>query len=500
MITQATRCKCKHTAWAISALSISFILGIQSSVKAQSITSSPDGTGTIVSPNGQQFEIRGGQISGRNQFHSFDRFNLNTGETANFITNENIQNVLGRIIGGEPSSINGLLQLTGGNANLYLINPTGIIFGPEARLDVPSSFFATTADHLRFGENLFDVYNSIDFSELTGDPTGFIFTSDRVGAILNLGELQVPNGDLALLGGTVISTGSLSATEGRIIITAVEGGNEVNINYDGSLLTLTIQRTDILNNADENIAPVTSLPELLTGSDFSDEASELVVKEDGSVWLTSSSDGTEASEIELGRDGILYVDDIFSSGRSAFLLYRDLINDRFWTEFRRDVADEVWYADSATDRRIILSVQDISNLSLQGFKLYSAYSLELTEDASTTPSVRWASRDPSPIEGLAPLPVSDVEQNMSITSDPIESPIVDETIDSMVFNSALELKSGLGLNAQPAIVPSDFRFTFEIDPAAFIIERTPWSRDSDVLLPSPSLDNLLIFSSQENSS
>ncbi len=104
--------------------------------QAQPITSdlSPNGTGTVVtSPNGNQFDITGGTQSGVNLFHSFEQFGLNPGQIANFLSNANIQNILGRVVGGNPSIINGLIQVTSdGNPNLFLMNPAGIVFGSAA--------------------------------------------------------------------------------------------------------------------------------------------------------------------------------------------------------------------------------------------------------------------------------------------------------------------------------------------------------------------------------
>ncbi len=122
---------------------------------AQSITPAADGTGTVVAPNGNQYQITGGSSSsdGANLFHSFDRFGLESSESANFIAPPETMNVLGRITGGDASVINGLLQLTGSNANLYLINPSGILFGADARLDLPGSLTVSTADGLRFGDS-----------------------------------------------------------------------------------------------------------------------------------------------------------------------------------------------------------------------------------------------------------------------------------------------------------------------------------------------------------
>ena len=88
---------------------------------AQSLPIAPvaDGTGSQVNLSGNRFNINGGTLSGdrANLFHSFERFGLNADQTANFIANPNLRNILGRVVGGDASLINGLVQVTGGNAN-----------------------------------------------------------------------------------------------------------------------------------------------------------------------------------------------------------------------------------------------------------------------------------------------------------------------------------------------------------------------------------------------
>ena len=78
-----------------------------------------DGTGTVVLPNGDRIDIKGGTTSGNgvNVFHSFQGFNVQTGQTANFVVSPQVQNVLGGVTGGDPSLINGTIQVTGSNAN-----------------------------------------------------------------------------------------------------------------------------------------------------------------------------------------------------------------------------------------------------------------------------------------------------------------------------------------------------------------------------------------------
>ncbi|MEQ8958374.1 MAG: filamentous hemagglutinin N-terminal domain-containing protein, partial [Coleofasciculus sp. C2-GNP5-27] len=97
---------------------------------AEPITAASDGTGTIVTPNGNQFDISGGSLSGDNAnlFHSFQEFGLDADQVANFLANPSLSNILGRVIGDHPSLINGLIQVTGGTPNLYLMNPSGFVF------------------------------------------------------------------------------------------------------------------------------------------------------------------------------------------------------------------------------------------------------------------------------------------------------------------------------------------------------------------------------------
>src|SRR4028119_1262714 len=78
---------------------------------AQSIIAAPDGTNTLVTPNGNRLDIHGGTLSGNgaNLFHSFQQFNLNSNETANFLSHPQIHNILSRVVGGNASIINGLI-------------------------------------------------------------------------------------------------------------------------------------------------------------------------------------------------------------------------------------------------------------------------------------------------------------------------------------------------------------------------------------------------------
>ncbi len=263
--------------WATTAIAITLSpIVLTAPVTAQSITAAQDGTNTVVMSNGQQFDITGGTQAGANLFHSFQQFGLNQGQIANFLSQPNIQNILSRVVGGDPSVINGLIQLTGGNSNLYIMNPAGIIFGANASLNVPASFTATTANGIQVGNGWFGMNTSAsDLQNLTGNPNAFAFTNSSIsniqgqtsGVILNQGNLNVPQGkSISLVGGIVINTGAIATANGTINIVAVPDGKYVRITPEGGVLSfdLPIATQQELGNT----KPITGidLPQLLTGS------------------------------------------------------------------------------------------------------------------------------------------------------------------------------------------------------------------------------------------
>jgi filamentous hemagglutinin family protein len=266
--------------------------------QAQPIVPANDGTGTIVTPNGNQLDIHGGQRSqdGVNLFHSFQQFGLDANQIANFLAQPNIQNILGRVVGGDASIIKGLIQVTGGNANLYLMNPAGIVFGSTARLNVPASFTATTATGIGFGNNWFNAIDTNHHAILTGTPDAFAFAHAQPGAIINAGNLSVTSGQqLTLLGGTVISTGELNAPDGQITIAAIPGQNRVRISHVNSLLSLEL--TPLSPSLPLSLTPL-SLPQLLTGGNISN-ATELTINANGQVELVGSGLSLEAGDIAV---------------------------------------------------------------------------------------------------------------------------------------------------------------------------------------------------------
>ena len=266
----------------IAALNLSFVPVARSQAQP-SIAPAADGTGTLATPNGRGFDIDGGtrSLDGTNLFHSFERFSVDAGQSANFLSSPEIQNILGRVVGGDPSIVNGVLEVTGSRANLFLINPSGIVFGADARLNVPGSFAATTATGIGFESGWFNAAGSGNWGELVGEPSAFRFERQQPGRLVNLGVLEVPAGEtLSLLGGVVVNGGHLVAPEGRVNAIAVEGGNLLRLSAAGNLLSLEIEATDATT--------VPSLAELLTGNAIDRASQQLSVSETGEVVLSSS--------------------------------------------------------------------------------------------------------------------------------------------------------------------------------------------------------------------
>jgi filamentous hemagglutinin family protein len=244
-------------------------------VQAQVIT--PDNTlgneNSVVNTVGNRDTINGGALRGANLFHSFQEFGISGGREAYFANPAGIQNILSRVTGGNPSNILGKLGVLGGNANLFLINPSGIFFGPGASLDVGGSFFASTADSLVFGNGFeFSASNTLAPPLLTvNTPIGLRFR-DNPGNITNQSVvedntgfpvgLQVKQGNsLALLGGdvSVEQGGRLTATGGRIELGGLAETGTVGLDVTGNTFKLNFPANSLFSNvslADDALATV----------------------------------------------------------------------------------------------------------------------------------------------------------------------------------------------------------------------------------------------------
>jgi filamentous hemagglutinin family protein len=184
--------------------------------------------------NGPNYNITPelGSRRGNNLFHSFTRFDLSSGETATFSGPDKIQNILARVTGRDASLIDGTLRSDIAGANLFLINPNGIIFGPNAVVDVSGSFAASTANYMRLADGArFVASLDADDSGLSTAPvSAFGFLGNSHSAItIQQGRLTVQEGKtIALVGGDVaIDGGLVQAPGGQINIASVQSAGEV---------------------------------------------------------------------------------------------------------------------------------------------------------------------------------------------------------------------------------------------------------------------------------
>ena len=166
--------------------------------------------GPLAGPN---YEISAGmgQLRGRNLFHSFGQFNVLTGERATFTGPAAVDHIFSRVTGGSPSVIDGLLQSDIPGASLFLLNPSGVMFGPNAQLDVSGSFHVSTANVLRFSDGATFSANLADTSTLTvAPPAAFGFLHDHPAGITIQGSQLVANqgATLSVTGGDITLTAS----------------------------------------------------------------------------------------------------------------------------------------------------------------------------------------------------------------------------------------------------------------------------------------------------
>ena len=208
----------------------------------------PDNTSvdTQVDENGNVSEITGGQTRGSNLFHSFQDFSVPTGNEAFFNNVDSISNIFSRVTGGNVSTIDGAIRANG-SANLFLINPAGIIFGNNARLDIGGSFLGSTSSSILFEGGEFSATDLDNPPMLTiNAPIGLGFR-DEPRNIINRSSAQnsagrqrglevLPGNNLTLVGGDIsFETGAAIANGGNINLGGLSETGTVGIDKNGSL-------------------------------------------------------------------------------------------------------------------------------------------------------------------------------------------------------------------------------------------------------------------------
>ncbi|MEH1971209.1 beta strand repeat-containing protein [Nostoc sp.] len=230
--------------------------------------------------------ITGGATRQINLFHSFQEFNISAGRSAYFFSpSADIQNILARVTGNNPSEILGKLgtfqiingSIASSNANLFLINPNGIVFGKNASLNMQGSFVGTTANGIQFGnQGVFSATNPQATPLLTVNPSVLLFNQIQAsGGIIN--QSQAPAGinpigqevtglrvadtkSLLLVGGNInIDGGSIRAYGGNVELAGLAAPGNIGLNIAGDNLGLVIpenvERADVSlsNSAEVNV-------------------------------------------------------------------------------------------------------------------------------------------------------------------------------------------------------------------------------------------------------
>ena len=260
--------------------------------------------------------IEGGAERGTNLFHSFAEFNVGEGQNVYFANPEGIANIFSRVTGNDVSDIMGTLGVNGG-ADLFLINPNGIIFGENASLDVNGSFVASTADSLVFSNYEFGATNPDAPPLLTvnmplglnlgNNPGSIINRSIAQNSEANLG-LEVSEGNnLSFVGGKIeFEGGQVTAPEGMIELGGLSTAGTVNISDDGSLnFPRDVAKADVAlsNGAVANVRGA-------GGGNVVINASNLNLSEDSLLigGIDSISSDATAGDIEINLSDQLTID------------------------------------------------------------------------------------------------------------------------------------------------------------------------------------------------
>ena len=195
--------------------------------------------------------ITGGKEAGKNLFHSFSEFSVPSNSTVHFDNSANIENIFSRVTGGSISNIEGIIKANG-DASLFLLNPAGISFGPNAQLDLGGSFIATTAEAIVFSDGIeFSAANTETEALLTVNiPIGLQY-GQSPGAIISNGinpsiepGLDIkPGNTIALVGGEVLlrettfntkaARTEIGSVSDREFVTLQPSSNGWSMNYDG---------------------------------------------------------------------------------------------------------------------------------------------------------------------------------------------------------------------------------------------------------------------------
>ncbi|MBW4616617.1 MAG: S-layer family protein [Desmonostoc vinosum HA7617-LM4] len=322
-------------------LGVAFSLALQTPFAALAQTQiNPDGTlpTNVNNLGGGVYEITGGARpdNGANLFHSLKNFSIQSGDIGRFVYDAGINNIITRVTGGSASQINGTIQTllngTGntGNANLFIINPSGIIFGENAKLDIGGSFIGSTADSIKFADGKeFSAANPTSNPLLTVSvPLGLQFGSHPNSTIQVKGSgnnlilnpdfsldssnrppglsYNTPNGQtLALVAGKVeLDGGNITLPQGRVELWSVNNGQVAITNPHGQL---QLQPGQGISYGNIELLNAASVDTSGNSGGFIQVQGQNVTLQDGSVILTDTRGDGSGGTLNISASDSLTV-------------------------------------------------------------------------------------------------------------------------------------------------------------------------------------------------
>lgn len=278
---------CRNFRWKAVGIISCCLISI-SPVGAQQIAEDGTISTRVTSPDGLNFTITDGQLAGGNLFHSFREFSIPTGGSALFDNSLDVENIISRVTGSSASQIDGLIR-SNGSANLFLINPNGIIFGPNARLDIGGSFLASTASAVKFADGSeFSATMASSSPLLTiSVPIGLQYGATTAGIQVQGATLAVqPDRTLAFIGGDVtIVGGYLSSESGWVGLGAVAGGGTVELTVANHQIQLNVPES--IPRADVSLTNGTVIDTSGTGGGDIQLVGRQILLEDSRVESTT---------------------------------------------------------------------------------------------------------------------------------------------------------------------------------------------------------------------
>ena len=288
----------------LSVYTIGYLYATGKIATAQVTTDGTTNT-TVNSDSNGNFTIEQGDRAGSNLFHSFGEFSVPTDGSAFFNNAADISNIFSRVTGGNISNIDGSIRANG-SANLFLINPAGILFGENARLDIGGSFYGSTADSILFPDGVEFIASDASARPILtiNAPIGLNFR-DNVGDIVNrsvsngMGLSVNPDKTLALVGGNLRFEGGLiTAPQARVELGSVGSNSSVSFAPTSQGLQLGYATVDNFQDVELSQEATIATSDLGTAPPFRSRATG-----DGPILADRETNGTKGGDITIqGKD------------------------------------------------------------------------------------------------------------------------------------------------------------------------------------------------------